>query len=373
MHSNENLFLVGIGSSAGGLNALQTFFKNFLFRSKNYAVIICQHLSPEHKSHLTTLLQKYDKLEISEAKHKEKIRPNVVYVTPSNHHIRIKGTDLILEEYHVKKPVPSINYLFQTMAEQLGPRAIGIILSGNGNDGVEGMREIQQAGGFAIVQDPKSASHESMPLSVIESRCYDKILWPTEMSSEIDLFIENHALISDIKKKSKLSKKEIKTTPDKIFQLLQARLGTDFSRYKPSTILRRVTKRLEQIGLTSIEEYLDYIHSHPKELDKLFQTVLIGVTDFFRDEESFDEFRKRVEKLIGKNGEDKVLRIWSVGTASGEEAYSVAIMLSEILQDEINEYDIQIFASDLDERGLKHARKGQYHSSVVEKLPKACV
>ncbi len=368
-------FIVGIGSSAGGLDALTTLLKHLGDPINNVSMVICQHVSPDFKSRLTELLQRHTSWEVTEARDERPLEPATIYVTPPNHHITFRLDGIRLEEYRGEKPVPSIDRLFHSLANEKGSLAIGVVLSGTGSDGSQGMREINAAGGYTLVQDPADAKHGDMPRAVIREERYDKVLFAQDIPLEIRSYVKDYSLIERSHKSDggehgggseELSAQQI---DKQIFRLLEKRTGTNFAKYKPSTIFRRIDRRLDTLALDSKGEYLDYIKRTPKELNKLFQTVLIGVTEFFRDRKAFGALEKQLRQYVADLGERRSIRVWSVGTATGEEAYSIAIMLCEILQEQRGAYNVQIFASDLDERALAIARRGCYPHSALEKVP----
>lgn len=361
--TNDDLFIVGIGASAGGLDALTYFLKHLKKSDYPYTIVITQHISPDHQSNLTHLLQNSSAWPVREIREAVDLKKNYIYVTPPKKHLELQGNSLHLVNYDQNKPVPSVDRFFESLAREKGRKAIGVILSGTGKDGLAGMQQIKSYGGFTLVQQLGNAQHTGMPESVIENKAYDKIVLAQDMSHEIEQYIDNFSIISNQKPK-KVSE------DDEIFELLENRTGTDFSKYKPSTLLRRISKRQDELNIANKKKYLKYIKDNPKELDTLFETVLIGVTEFFRDNTAFEDLKKYLQKIIEQKNGSKDIRIWSVGTATGEEAYSICILLAEILQEDLNKYNIQIFATDIDEKALKIARRGHYAYAIIDKLPK---
>ena len=369
------LFVVGVGSSAGGLDALMLMLKNLGRPSETFAMVVCQHVSPDFKSRLGEILQRSTDWPVSKARDGQELEGGHVYVTPPNYHIVLEGYKVSLERYEGDKPVPSIDRFFTSLADEIGHRAIGIILSGTGSDGAEGMRAINLHNGCALVQEPGDAKHADMPVSVIRDKVYDKILLAQEMPREIAECIGNFELIrgasdgADDVDLDGLPDAEIRR---RILALLERRTGTDFARYKPSTIFRRVDKRIETLELEGRRAYLKYVRQTPKELNRLFETVLIGVTEFFRDQKAYEALEKHLRGVLAaREPDDRTIRIWSVGTATGEEAYSIAILLREILGNDFHDYECQIFATDIDERALAIARKGHYSHAALAHLPPA--
>ncbi|MDF9800201.1 PAS domain S-box-containing protein [Catalinimonas alkaloidigena] len=356
---SKQLFVVGIGVSAGGLDALTKFVANLPHKSAGFSVIIAQHLSPVYKSHLVELLRKSSQWEIEQAKAGTKIRAKQVFIAPPGHDITVENSAIHLTR-HVReiKSVPSVDKLFRSIAQSAMGCGIGVVLSGAGKDGTEGAEEIKKNNGYVLVQDPREARQNSMPRAVITSGYYDKILLAENMGQEIQHYISNYPVAEEKKESSK----------QLIIKILEKKTGTDFSRYKPATIDRRIKKRLEELELSSTDEYYDYLKEYPAEIDELFQTVLIGVTEFFRDQEAFESLKKSLSELIEKKKPGDHIRIWSVGCATGEEPYSIAILLDELLGDRAKEYTIQIFATDIDEYALSKGRKAYYSEEQMGSL-----
>ena len=360
-------YIAGIGSSAGGLEALQDFLSHLPENLKNVAFIVAQHLSPTHKSMLVQLLSRETKLLVSEAKNGDTVEPNNIYITPPDNEISISGGKIWLQRPKGGiGPKPSVDILFQSLAEDIKENAIGIILSGTGSDGAIGVRHIKSTGGFVIVQEPQTAKYNGMPLASIETGLVDMVLAPDKMGEELSEITQNESYPRDLQ----LSAIENDSDSlESIFKLLSRRTGTDFANYKPSTIGRRLQKRLSSLKVNSIEDYLTYIEKNPQELDSLFNMILIGVTSFFRDANAFSEFEKVLLKIINSKAEGEPIRIWAPGCATGEEAYSLAILLSKNLKEKISDYNVQIFATDIDEKAITIARKGIYSTESLKEVP----
>lgn len=367
--SSENLHIIAIGASAGGLEALQDFLSTIPVL-KNTAILIAQHLSPTHKSMLVQLLSKETALKVEEAKSGLALAPNTVYITPPDNEISI-GKDL---KIHLQKPhssvgpKPSVDVLFdslQYLPEQ--HQVVAIILSGTGSDGAQGVRSLKHRESLVIAQDPQSAKYDGMPVAAIQTGLVDFTMKTTEMGE----------LIFDY-----FSGKPVHSTPDeetdsttddsiaKILQLLSKRTGTDFSNYKSATISRRLEKRMTQLKIHDIKDYLTLVEKKPKELDEMFNMIFIGVTTFFRDTESFEALEKELTSYLEKKSFKDPIRIWVPGCSTGEEAYSIAIILSKIFHDKAYNYNIQIFATDIDDRAITTARKGIYSEESIKPIPK---
>ncbi|SDB46028.1 two-component system, chemotaxis family, CheB/CheR fusion protein [Flavobacteriaceae bacterium MAR_2010_188] len=360
--NKSKLYAVGVGASAGGLDALSRFLSNFNGGKAEFCVIIVMHLSPDYKSELSNILTKRFKWPVLTIEDGMEMQPGQIYVTPQNCDVHVEGNILRLDDLPAKHlSAPSINKFLISLAENFGRQSIGVILSGFGSDGSEGISKIREKGGFTIAQVPKSAEHNSMPTSSIATQNIDAILIAEDMYADIQRFCRNSEFIAT----SQPKKKDVNV----IFELLERRSGTDFSLYKPSTIMRRINHRINVLQLESINDYLGYIKESPRELDLLFEAVLIGVTEFFRDRLAFENIRKYLKELIESKNPGDTIRVWSVGCATGEEPYTISIILHELLGKRIRDYQLQIFASDLDERALQVGRKGIYQKESLENLP----
>ncbi|MGB5944092.1 MAG: CheR family methyltransferase [Leeuwenhoekiella sp.] len=363
---NEDLFVVGVGASAGGLDALTKFLSTFETNENNFCVVVVMHLSPDYKSELTSILEKRCRWPVVTAEENMHLERQKVYVTPQNCDIRFQDYRLLLDELtEPHTSAPSVDNFLNSLAENIGRKAIGIILSGYGHDGTEGITSISRNFGFTLAQTPESAEHKGMPKSALNSGEVDVAVPSEQMYDEIKHYIKNSRTIFD----SKPNKKSI----DAIFDLLEKRSGTDFSLYKPATIMRRINHRMASLNVNDIIAYYELIKNQPRELDLLFETVLIGVTEFFRDTEAFLSLENHLKAIIEDKNFGDSLRIWSVGCASGEEPYSIGILLYEIAGNRINDFHVQIFASDIDERALNFARKGVYKKESLQNMPENLV
>ncbi len=352
-----------IGASAGGLDAITQLLNQLPKKSTLLSIIIAQHLSPTHKSRLVELLQKGTNWPVKEASQGEALVAGNILITPPDKDISInKGKVNLTKPSSNIGPKPSVNILFSTAAEYYEEKTLGVILSGSGSDGATGVESIKLAGGITLVQEPREASYDGMPNAAIETGMVDATFNVVEFGNVIDDILtgefnptteENAEDLSDLQK---------------IFALLAGRTGVDFNDYKESTIKRRLESRISQLKINNINAYLNYIEKKPAEVELLFNHVLIGVTQFFRDPHAFEALRTHLQHLIDSK-EDKRIRIWIPGCATGEEPNSIAILLSELLGSDLSEYDIQIFATDIDEVAISKARKGYYPKETVELLP----
>ncbi len=377
MASNEKslekkeVIVIGIGASAGGLEAIQEFLGNFQFDAlrQQIAIVIAQHLSPSYKSMLVQLLSRATSLEVVEVFNGVLVEHGRVYITPPDSEISIKQNTLYLRKPSIAAgPKPSIDVFFSSLAQDKKDVAIGVILSGTGSDGAQGIKAIKAEGGFTIAQEPQTAKYDGMPLAAIHTEKVDLVLSPDKMGEEIKDFITNpRVAISD------RADSQDSGSMNKLFNLLSKRTETDFSNYKASTICRRLEKRLAKLKINSIDQYLQYVDSNPRELDQLFQMILIGVTQFFRDTEAFNELEKYIRKILDNKTVKDPLRVWVPGCATGEEAYSIAILFTNLLGKRVGEYNIQIFATDIDEKAISYARRGLYPKDSVNELPRVVV
>lgn len=362
----QRMYIVGVGASAGGLDALSKFLNQFNGTNIKVSIVVVMHLSPDYKSELTSILNNRCKWPVVTAENNMQIEPFHVYVTPPNHHIHLESEVLILENLSREyASAPSVDNFLASLAKEKKRYAIGVILSGFGEDGSKGITAIKKTLGFTIAQLPETCEHKNMPTAAIKTGNVDLVLPPEQMFDEILQFITNSKAIA--------SSTHNESAIDAIFELLEKRSGTDFSMYKPTTIMRRINHRIKTLQLSSIMEFFELIKEKPKELDILFNTVLIGVTEFFRDSEAFENLRKQLEMMVKDKEYGDSIRVWSVGCATGEEPYSIAILLHEILGPEIGHYHIQIFASDIDERAINYGRKAIYSKQNLSNIPEAWI
>jgi len=361
----KEITIIGIGASAGGLEALQVFIANLPLES-SMAYIIAQHLSPTYKSLMVELLQKGTNLKVLEASDGTNVEANTVYICPPNENIFLDGDTISLSKPKMNwhGPKPSIDLFFESLSESKKDKSIGIILSGTGSDGSRGIRAIKAAAGFTIVQEPKSAKYDGMPNSAILTGAIDLILQAEDIGSELQEML-NYAGKIVLKKPASTSTNIYKN----ILSKLKENKGVDFNQYKPSTIERRIERRMVALKIIKISDYYSHIVQNIDEIELLFKDILIGVTTFFRDGDSFYILKDHILTYL-KNKKDKNIRVWAPGCSTGEEAYSLAIILSEILGADIGTYKIQIFATDINEDSLSFARKGTYPESALLALDK---
>ncbi len=333
----------------------------------NVACVVAQHLDPKHRSVLGELLARDTALEVAEVKHNDRIRPKTIFITPYDRHIAIANGRFKLSKPTTSfGPKPSIDYFFSSLANEKGERAVGIILSGTGSDGAHGIRAIKAEGGVTIVQDLKTAKYNGMPQAAINTGLVDLILSAEKMGPALPSIV---AL-------PKLGKKTIPADDagfnvQTIVAMLQERLGCDFSEYKSTTINRRIERRMALRKIGSLKEYIHYLRVTPEELDSLRKDILIAVTGFFRDRDAFDALSKCLIKIVEAKKPGDSIRFWVAGCATGEEAYSIAILLAQTLRGQFDERNIQIFATDLDDKVIEVARRGTYPEATVVEIDKS--
>jgi len=365
---NDEVVIVGIGASAGGLEALQAFVKN-LPTDSNISYIIAQHLSPTYKSMMVELLQKESKVKILEAQNGLVAAANTAYICPPNKNITIADNIIHLSEPYVAtySPKPSVDLLFESLANYKKNKAIGIILSGTGSDGSRGIRAIKAEGGFTIAQEPESSKYDGMPISAINTGNIDLILPPENIGNELIDIIQYPIKMSE--KNENDDKRNYTDIYKNILAKLTQETKVDFTQYKSSTIIRRIERRMTTLKVTSVVDYNNHLLKNKDEVLELFKDILIGVTSFFRDGESFDKLHEYL-KIYLKQKTDRVIRIWTPGCSTGEEPYTIAMILADILGSSVTDYKIQIFASDLDVVAIETARKGLYPESAILDIPK---
>lgn len=367
--SFEQAFLtVALGASAGGVKALKEFF-GAMPSDSGMAFIVILHLSRIHKSNLAEILQRTTKMKVTQVERAVKIVPNHVYVIPPAKHLEMVDDRIKLKEpaYTKGARVP-VDRFFRTLADAYESKAVCVILSGTGSDGTLGMRHIKGKGGFAIIQDPQEAEYDGMPRSAIQTKIADVIL-PVAAMPEKLLFIR------DTTKKWHLAEADGRPIAAKIknlnllseiLTLLRVRTGHDFSNYKRSTVIRRLLRQLQVYETDNLREYQDVLRTKPEEAISLMKSLLINVTNFFRDREAFDLLEKKIIPALfkGKTANDQV-RVWVAGCSTGEEAYSIAILLSEYASTLARPPRIKVFASDVDDDALAEARNGRFTASIA--------
>jgi two-component system, chemotaxis family, CheB/CheR fusion protein len=364
----DSLIVVGIGASAGGLEAFKHVLPG-LPTDANMAFVIVQHLDPKHRSMMASLLDRHTSMDVLEIADGQKLEANHVYITPPGRDVKISGNALHLSTPSATiGPKPSIDYFLTSLAESKADRAVGIILSGTGSDGAHGIRAIKAGGGITIVQNEETARYNGMPHAAIETGHVDLVVDPANIGNELQVAIKYPHLVPQTPPEAE-APKDI----DRILQMIAERTGTNLAEYKLATINRRVGRRMALHKIRSLGDYLHYIEQAPKELDLLLKDILISVTSFFRDSEAFQALKRALPSIIKSKEKGESLRIWVPGCATGEEAYSIAMLLYEQLGSKANQYNIQIFGTDLDQDAIIQARKGIYPMATVVDMDKEMV
>ncbi len=361
---NENCYIIGIGASAGGMEAIHSLFDNT--PEDGVAYIIIQHLSPDHKSFMAELLQKHSKLKICVAENGMYVEPNQVYLMPKGKNMTINDRVLRLSDSNARPTNTAIDIFLNSLAEDQGNKSIALILSGAGNDGTKGVEAIKRNGGMVIVQEPTSAKFNSMPLSAIETGCADAVLAPDMIPIEIIEYLNREELELNFKEEIDQNNQQQLT---ELLQIVAQHTNLDFSNYKRPTILRRIVNRMSTNKITTLENYIDYAKNNVPEVNLLADDFLISVTKFFRDKEAFDVLNEKViPEIISNKLMVDTLKIWVVGCATGEEAYSIAILIMEHLTELKKNLEVKIFASDIDKSALAVASRGVYSTNIEKQV-----
>jgi two-component system CheB/CheR fusion protein len=359
--------IIGVGASAGGLAAIEAFFSGMpVDGDPGMAFVLVQHLDPDHKSLLAELIQRRTRMPVTEAVDGMVVQANCVYIIPPNRDMAfLNGTLQLLEPVAPRGHRLPVDFLFASLAADQQEHAVGVVLSGTGSDGTQGVREIKGQGGMVMVQSPASAEFDGMPQSALATGLVDFVLPPAEMATQLMAYVA-HAFGRPPHPASALlpvSGNVLK----KIFVLLRAQTGHDFSQYKPSTIHRRIERRMAVHQIESMVSYLKYLQQTPLEVQALFNDLLIGVTNFFRDPEAFAALEeKAIPQLFASKAVGSAVRVWCAGCSTGEEAYSMAILLQERLELLKTSYKVQVFATDIDSRAIAVARTGLYPTSIAD-------
>src|SRR6266508_2619157 len=353
--------LVVVGSSAGGIEALSILVSS-LASDFPAPIVLAQHLDPNRPSSLAAILERRSSLPIVIVSRHTPLESGKIYVVPSNRHVTIKDGHLELEEDHAERPRPSVDLLLSSAAAAYGERLIAVILTGSGSDGANGAVDVKNAGGTVIIQNPQTAHYPSMPMA----------LPPTSVDYVADIEGVGQ-LLYDVVKGVLLREPKEKTEDAlrNLLSLVKRQANLDFQPYKPSTILRRIARRMAVTHNQTLQDYEAYLEAHPEEIGDLLMAFLIKVTEFFRDAGAFTYLRDQILPHLIERGRENghVLRFWSAGCATGEEPYSLALLLAELLGKELPEWSIKIFATDIDEGAISFARRGLYPRNILGNMP----
>jgi len=350
-------YVVGIGASAGGLVAIRNLFDSMPPRS-GLAFVVVQHLSPDFKSMMADLMSKNTTMDVVQAEHGLLVEANNVYLIPPGKNLTIENGHLRLaqQDRDVSPNLP-INLFFSSLASEYGERGVAVILSGTGSDGSKGVMEVNKQGGLVICQEPKTAKFDGMPRNAISTRMVNKILSP----EEIPQFIINYTLQPDslLLKESASEYEDLPGQFKEVFKLIYQCYKLNLQDYKDKTVNRRIIRRMKTLGMVSVDDYLQYIEKNPEEVDLLYHEVIIGVTQFFRDTEIFES----------KRDPGEVIRIWVSSCSSGEEAYSIAMLIENYLEQTGSRQNYKIFATDLLLKSVQTASQGVYSMNAVADFP----
>lgn len=360
----NNFYIVGIGASAGGLEALQTFFDH-MPPDSGAAFVVIQHLSPDYKSLMVELLSKHTQMEVIRAGEGQDILPNKIYLIPPKKNMTVFHGRLLLTNQEKGLNLP-IDLFFRSLAEDRLHQSIGIVLSGTGSDGTRGIQAIKENGGIVMVQEESSAKFSGMPSSAIATGLADFILPAEKLPGQLSLFLSHPIITQAALHVEMTAGSPHQSTLDRITAHIRKVTGIDFSEYKPSTVIRRIERRMGISQLEKLEDYYHYLSQSPKELQALTKDLLISVTKFFRNPEAFDSLAENVlPELIKIKSPGDTLRIWVAGCATGEEVYSLAIAIDHFLSRQPHTYFYKIFATDIDKDAIEIAAQGLYPRSIT--------
>ncbi len=358
-------FYVGIGASAGGLEALEAFFTHMAADSK-MAFIVIQHLSPNYKSMMVELLSKRTEMPVRRAEEGMLVEANSIYLIPPKKNLSIfHGKLLLSESDHARGLNLPIDVFLRSLAEDQAEKAIGVILSGTGSDGMRGIRAIKEAGGMVMVQSEESAKFDGMPRAALSTGLADFTLPPDEMPQKLISFAR-HPYAAKVDHPQALLFDEDRLT--QIFAMLRERTRVDFTFYKPSTVIRRIERRMTVNQIHDLSDYVRFMESHPGEVTTLYRELLIGVTNFFRDREVFDALETQYLPTLFEHIEGREARFWVAACSTGEEAYSMAMLSREVLEQMGKSLEIKIFATDIDRDAIVRAGNGLYPESIAADL-----
>jgi two-component system CheB/CheR fusion protein len=363
--------IVGIGASAGGLEAVNQLLTHLPIDT-GMGFVLLQHLDPKHESMSAEIFSRATRMKVAEAKDGIRVQPNCVYVLPPNCGMGIQNGVLnLLPRVEVLGLHLVIDFFLQSLAQDLNNRAVGVILSGTGSDGTPGLMAVKAEGGITFAQDPKTAKFDGMPQSAINSGAVDLVLSPKQIAEELARIAHHPYVIPDVSKVGEETASDELFPPQsslkQIFLLLRNLCHVDFTHYKSNTIRRRIDRRMVLHRMKDQNAYAKFLSRNPDEVKALYADLLINVTSFFRDPEAFEALKEKVfPKLLDGRVPGAPIRVWSVGCSTGEEAYSLAISLLELLGEKISQTPIQIFGSDISEQAIQKARLGEYPETIIK-------
>ncbi len=357
--------IVGIGASAGGLEVLEKFFEK-VAEDPGMAFVLVTHLDPNHASVMPELIQKHTGLKVAQVKDGMRIEKNCVYVIPPDRDMGIMNGTLLLTKAKIgSEPRAPINSFLRSLAEDQGDKAIAVILSGMGMDGTESLKAIKGNLGMVMAQDPATCKYDSMPKNAIATGLVDYILAPEKMAERLEAYVNRSVLrqLPTTRSYEEIPAKALQ----KIYMLLRSTTGHDFSAYKESTTVRRLQRRMDVHQIENVSDYLVYLNQSAKEVKALFKDLLIGVTGFFRDADAFEALKKKaLNHLLQEVRHNHNLRVWIPGCATGEESYTLAMVIQECMDELERELSVQIFATDIDDDAIGRARAGFYPGDISD-------
>jgi chemotaxis methyl-accepting protein methylase len=359
--AKDEFLIVGLGASAGGIQAFHEFFKHLPPKS-GMAYVVILHLSPDHDSNLAHVLQNVTKMPVAQVTEKTKVEADHVYVVPPNQHLTMQdGFIIVSPNTQIEERRAPVDIFFRTLADEHGSRAIAVILSGTGANGSMGLKRVKEKGGATFVQNPREAEFNEMPRNAIATELVDEVMNVADIPAKIIAYKNSLGKIQ-ISEEAEKQPQDQQQALREIFTEIRIRTGHDFINYKRPTLLRRIERRINIHNLPDLPSYVRYMHENPNETMALLKDLLISVTNFFRDKKSFEIIESEILPglLKGRTGENQ-LRIWVAGCATGEEAYSLAILCAEKTSDIIDAPRVQIFATDIDETAIAQAREGLYN------------
>jgi two-component system, chemotaxis family, CheB/CheR fusion protein len=358
--------LVVVGASAGGIEALSELVST-LPEDFPAPIVAVQHLDPNRESHLKEILQRRSTLPVRTLQEHTTLplEPGVVFVVPADWHVNLTDSEIFLQQDSAGRPKPSIDLIFSSAAEMYGDRLTAVVLTGSGRDGADGARAVKRAGGTVIIQNPQTAAHPDMPRSLAPNTV-DIVADLGRIGSILHELLSGLGVPKEADEKKRL---------ESFLENVRNKNGIDFRSYKTPTIMRRLQRRIVATDSKDLEGYIQYLDRYPEEYEQLISSFLIKVTEFFRDRELFDFLREElIPKLVEKaRRQDNHLRFWSAGCATGEEAYSLAILVCEALGDGLEHFNVRIFATDIDDEAIEFARRGVYSRSALSGLPEELI
>jgi len=366
-HDAREFHVVGVGASAGGLEALEQLFKT-LSPDTGMAFVVVQHLSPDFKSHMQQLLARHTTMTIHRVENGMSVEPNSVYLIPPKMEMVISGGNLLLTAKSKERTLSHpIDQFLRSLATDRGRYSIGVILSGTGSDGSRGIRDIEDAGGLVLAQDTGTARFDGMPINAQATGIVHAVLPPAAIADALERYVKEGLTPETVAQQDLLPVAE--AGMEQIFRLLNRQHGIDFSHYKSSTVGRRIQRRIDMMSMDSLEQYLPRLEEDPSELNELYKDLLIGVTRFFRNPEAFEVLEQQIlPDLVSHAGSHRPIRVWIAGCASGEEAYSIAILLDEELRRRGRKVEVKIFATDVHQVSLSIAARGVYPEESLDEM-----